>query len=70
MREYRNMPAAQKLRILAALCRDAVAQIETRQDARHLLDWQAPLPPSSVAALRRLHRQGQTAPPARFDAPR
>ena len=53
--EYRDMPPTQKLRILDALCRDAMVQLAMHEDRERLLDWQAPLPGSTVAALRRLH---------------
>lgn len=58
VREYRGMPLPEKLRILDALCRDAIVQLAMQPDARRLLDWQAPLPESTVAALRRLHLHG------------
>jgi len=52
--EYRDMPLEQKLGILDALCKDAIVQLAMQAEPGRLLDWQPPLPASTVAALRRL----------------
>ncbi|MFN7975947.1 MAG: hypothetical protein U0166_27035 [Acidobacteriota bacterium] len=52
--EFRETSPADKLRILHELCEDAIRQVMMHPDPERILDWQAPLPASTVAALSRL----------------
>jgi hypothetical protein len=51
---YRDMTPAQRAAITAAVCRSAAALLALHPDPQRVLDLESPLPPSSIAALRRL----------------
>jgi hypothetical protein len=51
---YRDMTPAQRAAITAAVCRSAAALLALHPDRQRVLDLESPLPPSSIAALRRL----------------
>lgn len=53
---YVGMSQTDKAKILAELCRAAAKQLSFRSDRQRLLDYQDPLPESTVAALERLRR--------------
>lgn len=52
--EYRDMTPEQRAAVTAAVCRTAAALLAMHTDPTRVLEFQEPLPPSSVAALRRL----------------
>ena len=51
---YRNMTPEERGVILAMVCDDAAALIETSGRAEQIRTWRDPLPPSTVLALKRL----------------
>lgn len=53
---YVNMAPANRLRVLAAVCRAAGKMLRSRADAEIALSYQDPLPASSIAALDRLRK--------------
>lgn len=51
---YRDMTPEERAAITAAVCRAAAALLALHPDPQRVLDLESPLPPSSIAALRRL----------------
>jgi hypothetical protein len=58
---YVRMTPAERLLVLAAVCRAAGKLLRSRPDVDVALRYEDPLPPSTVAALERL-RQAQRQP--------
>ena len=58
---YVEMSGEERLRHLAAACRAAARLLELREDAQVALDYEDPLPESSVRALARLRAEARGA---------
>lgn len=59
---YRELTAEQRSALLAAACRAAARQLASRADRQRILAYRDPLPPSSVAILRRLREEHRKRP--------
>lgn len=51
---YRDMTPDERLRWLAMACRVAADIARARPDAQAVFDWRDPVPPSTIAAFRRM----------------
>ena len=60
---YIDMPDEERLRHLAAACRAGAKLLRLRDDAAAALDYEDPLPASTVHALARLRAAARGAPP-------
>lgn len=56
---YVTMRAEERLQHLAAACRAAARLLELREDAQIALDYEDPLPESSLRALARLRAEAR-----------
>jgi hypothetical protein len=57
---YVNMSPAERMRILAALLKDAERILASREDAARARAWVDPLPASTLRALERLRSQARS----------
>ena len=58
--EYVDMTPEERGRLVAAACRGAAALLAARPDAQRAIDWQDPLPESSMSHLAELRAQWRT----------